>query len=325
MVGLVGRCEHVCRYPRRIERGCTRRRSLAVEVKAGRAVMLVSVGLLLTTSCSSPVPDTSATSASHGAMPPTAPASPAAATPTVSASGPACEDLEEVAAGIPTMVNDLAALIGTGQDPATALNALSGIAPELAPRVSACTPDVEDAMWRFLTDMEELRQKFSAGVGPIETAQSKLRLVAVSASGAQMFEGLGLRADSWAELPENARPVCRDLASVGAQMTWDVRHLANLIGSDNVTDAEGYTVEMTALTTVLADLVDQCRGRASAAMGGFREAMDAVIANFKPGSDPDTVAENKEVMGSLRAAGIALFGKLRLDDTGWKVIPTTEQ
>ena len=295
-------------------------------VRSRCAALLVCAGPLLPiTACSSQAPDTGAAPASTGAMRPTASATASASIAAPSMSGSSCEDLDEVALKIPTMVNDLAALVGTGQDAATELDALSEIAPELGPRVSACVPEAQDAMWRFLTDVEELRQKFSSGAGRSEMAESKIDLVAVQAGGAQTFELLGLPADSWAELPTNAVPACGDLASVGARMTWDVRHLANLIGSDNVTDAEGYTVEMTALTAALGDLVERCRSKASPAMGRFQEAMDAVVANFKPGSDADVVAGNKDVMGSLRAAGIALFSKLRLDDTGWKVIPTTEQ
>lgn len=218
-----------------------------------------------------------------------------------------------------------AALIGTNEDPSVALDALGQIAPQLAPQVAACAPEVEDAMWRFLTDVEEWRQKFSSGDGRSESGPAKLGLVAVRSGGAAMFEMLGLPTDAWGEVPDNARPACPDLDGVAGQMTWDVRHLANLIGSDNITDADGYTSEMTALTSVLADLVAECQPKAATALRRFEDSIETIGSTYQPGDSPEVVAQNKDAMGGLRAAGIALFGKLGLDDTGWRVIPTTER
>ena len=49
-------------------------------------------------------------------------------------------------------------------------------------------------------------------------------------------------------------------------MTWEVRHLANLIGSDNEKDSQGYLVGIAGLTSALADLVAEFDHQA---FGGF--------------------------------------------------------
>jgi hypothetical protein len=108
-------------------------------------------------------------------------------------------------------------------------------------------------------------------------------------------------------------------------MTWDVRHLANLIGTDNVTNAEGYFVQMNGLTSAIGGLVADCRPRAGAAMANFEEAVDHLAAVYRAGTDPSVVEADKLAFGDLRAAGISLYTRLGVDVSSWEVIPTSER
>ena len=154
---------------------------------------------------------------------------------------------------------------------------------------------------------------------------SKLALIQVRATGADLYQRLGLDASDWTRAPASARPWCRDLEAIAARMTWIVRHLANLIGSDNVTNAEGDLVQMKGLTSAIGGLVADCRPRASTAMARFDEAVDHLAAVYQAGTDPAVVEADKAAFGDLRSAGSSLYSQLGLDVSSWEVVPTTER
>ncbi len=241
------------------------------------------------------------------------------------AAGANCTQLAQVATTITTTVDELSLLVGTGKDVTALLADTGGFAPALGGLIPSCAPSAEDSMWGFLTAVEEMRQRFGTGSGKTEMGASKLGLIQVRATGADLYRRLGLDASDWAEVPASARPSCRDMEAIGARMTWIVRHLANLIGSDNVTNAEGDLVQMSGLTSAVEGLVADCRPRARAAMASFEEAVDHLAAVYRPGSDPAVVEADKVAFGDLRSAGISLYSLLGLDVSAWEVVPATER
>jgi hypothetical protein len=262
------------------------------------------------------------------------PASTSSSSPAVSSEGPAstpttggadCADLAHVAATIATTVQELSARVGSEKDVAALLADVDGFAPALGGLVPTCQPSAENAMWGFLTAAEEMRQHFSSGSGKTEMSASKLALVEVRATGADLYQRLDLDGAVWAKVPASARPRCRDLEAVGARMTWDVRHLANLIGSDVVTNAEGYLVQIAGLTSAIGGLVDDCRPRAISALANFSEQVDNLANVYQAGADPAVVDADKVALGALRATGIDLYVRLGLDPSSWKVIPANER
>jgi hypothetical protein len=222
-------------------------------------------------------------------------------------------------------VLELSRLVGTEKDAAELLGHVGGFAPTLGGLVPTCAPSAEDSMWAFLTAAEEMRQKFSSGAGKTEMGWSKLALIQVRAAGADLYERLGLDASGWATVPENARPGCRDAEAIATRLTWVVRHLANLIGSDDVTNAESSLVHITGLTAAIGELVADCRPRADTAMTSFEEAVDQLAAVYQEGTDPAVIEADKAAFGDLRAAGTALYSQLGLDASSWEVVPANER
>lgn len=250
-----------------------------------------------------------------------APAGAVAAAPSPTPTTAPCDDLASTAAGIRETIEDLSLLVGTQRDATSVLDRIADFAPSLGGLVPACEPAAEDSMWRFLTAAEELRQRFTSGGGATGGGANRLALIEVRARAADLYERLGLDGYDWDDVPEGARPVCRDLDVIGARMTWDVRHLTNLVGSDNATDAAGYFVDIGGLTSALGNLVADCRPKADAAMVRFTVAVDNVTAAYRPGADPAVVATDKDALRDLREAGISLYTRLRLNTDAWEVIP----
>ena len=239
--------------------------------------------------------------------------------------GADCADLAQVTTAIAGTVDELSLLVGTEKDASAILADVDGFAPALGGLVPTCAPAAEESMWAFLTAVAEMRQQFSAGKGATEMGWSKLALIQVRAAGAEFYRQLGLEDRDWLEVRESARPGCRDLEPISARMTWDVRHLANLIGSDNVTNARGYLVQIGGLTSAIEALVVDCRPRASVAMARFREAVDHLATAYQAGTNPAVVEADKAAFGDLRASGISLYSQLGLDVSSWEVIPTNER
>jgi hypothetical protein len=233
--------------------------------------------------------------------------------------------LEATGKAIIGTVADLSLLVGTQKDATALLGDVAGFAPALGGLVPTCVPDAQDAMWRFLTWTEEMRQQFSSGTGKTEMGATKLELIAVRAQGADLYQRLGLDAAGWSAVPANARLGCRDLKRIGASITWEVRHLANLIGSDNVKDSQGYLVDIAGLTSSLTELVDECKPKATAVMADFKSAVERLAATYQPGTSPSTLEADKGALGDLRAKGISLYAELGIDTASWKVIPATER
>jgi hypothetical protein len=236
-----------------------------------------------------------------------------------------CNELEATGTAIIGTVADLSLLVGTQKDAAALLGDVAGFAPALGGLVPTCVPDAQDAMWRFLTWTEEMRQKFSSGNGKTEMGATKLELIAVRAQGADLYRRLGLDAAGWSTVPANARLGCRDLKRIGASITWEVRHLANLIGSDDVKNSQGYLVDIAGLTSALTGLVDECRPKATAAMADFASSVERLSAAYLPGTSPSAVVADKGALGELRASGMSLYAALGIDTASWKVIPATER
>ena len=220
---------------------------------------------------------------------------------------------------------ELSRLVGTEKDATALLEDVGGFAPTLGGLVPTCAPSAEDSMWAFLTAAEEMRQQFSSGRGKTEMGWSRLALIQVRAAGADLYLHLGLDGSDWATVPARARPGCRDVQAIATRLTWVVRHLANLIGSDNVTNAESSLVHITGLTSAIGGLVADCRPRASAAMDNFEEAVDQLAAVYQAGTDPAVVEADKAAFRDLRMAGTALYSQLGLDASSWDVLPTNER
>jgi hypothetical protein len=104
------------------------------------------------------------------------------------------------------------------------------------------------------------------------------------------------------------------------------RHrLANLIGGENVENSQGYLVDIAGLTSALADLVDECKPKATAAMADFASAIERQAATYQPGASPSAVEADKGALGELRAKGIWLYSRVGVSTASWKVIPVTER
>ena len=307
--------------------GLPRRRQRAVMTLKLSVGLCAIVGLL--TSCASgPTVVAGTATETVRALSPSASqgASPSAAASSGSASAPAnCQDLAKAATAIMATVADLSLLVGTHRDATALLADVGDFAPVLGGLVPACHPGAEDSMWRFLTSAEEMRQQFSSGTGKTEMGASKLELIAVRAQGADLYLRLGLDSSGWSTVPANARLACQDLDRIGAAMTWEVRHLANLIGSDNEKDSQGYLVGIAGLTSALADLVAECGPQARMAMAKFASAVEQLSVTYRPGTDPSVVEADIRAFGDLRAKGISLYSSLGINTTGWKVIPATER
>lgn len=311
---------------RRAFSGRQRRRSCGA-LRTGRPHVGLCVLAVLLTACAAGATSTDGTAASTaGVVSASAAPSVVAVDPSGSPSATAmCEDLEATGAAIVRTVADLSRLVGTQKDATALLGDVAGFAPALGGLVPTCAPDAVDAMWRFLTWTEEMRQHFSSGTGKTEMGATKLGLIAVRAQGADLYQRLGLDGAGWSAVPANARLGCRDLKRIGASITWEVRHLANLIGSDNVKDSQGYLVDVAGLTSPLTELVDECRPKAASAMAEFASAVERLSATYQPGTNAAAVAADKGALGELRAKGISLYTQLGIDAASWKVIPVTER
>ena len=282
------------------------------------------VGLLA--ACSPEVTSTDETIKATAGAPAASPGSSVrSGSPSGSPTDVRCEELPTTTTAIVSTVAELGRLVGTQDDATSLLEQVGGFAPALGGLVPVCAPEAEDAMWRFLTRAEEMRQLFSSGTGKTEMAATKIALVSVRTQGADLFQRLGIDGAGWSDISENARLACRDMRPLGARLTWQVRHLANLIGSDNVQDSEGYLVDMPGLTSALAELVAQCRTKATAAMIDFASAMDRLRAVYQPGSSPSVVEADKGALGTLRARGISLYSSLGISPDSWEVIPAAER
>jgi hypothetical protein len=288
--------------------------------------LCVLAGLLTACTAGATTTNETAGTATAGAVSASAGSPVSAVVPSGSPSGTAeCEDLEATGTAIMKTIAELSLLVGTEKDPAAPLGDVEAFAPALGGLVPTCAPDAQDAMWRFLTWTEEMRQKFSSGTDQTEMGATKLELTGVRAQGADLYRRLGLDAAGWSTVPANARLGCQDVKRIGASITWEVRHLANLIGSDNVKDAQGYLVDITGLTSALGELVGECKPKATAAFDDFASAVERLSATYLPGTSPSAVEADKGALGELRAKGISLYLRLGVSTASWKVIPVTER